>query len=140
MIKVLTCNEMKTLDYYTCEKKAISSLQLMEIAGKKLFNCLKEKVNIEQSNFEILIVAGLGNNGGDALVVSEHLINDNFNVKIVVIGDLNNLTPETRSVYNRINNNNTSIINITCESDIKLFYKLVSECNCRWYLWNWLRS
>ncbi len=129
MIKVLTCNEMKTLDYYTCEKKAISSLQLMEIAGKKLFNCLKEKVNIDQSNFEILIVAGLGNNGGDALVVSEHLINDNFNVKIVVIGDLNNLTPETRSVYNRINNNNTSIINITCESDIKLFYKLVNKAN-----------
>ena len=120
---------MKTLDYYTCKKKAISSLQLMEIAGKKLFNCLKEKVNIEQSNFEILIVAGLGNNGGDALVVSEHLINDNFNVKIVVIGDLNNLTPETRSVFNRINNNNTSIINITCESDIKLFYKLVNKAN-----------
>src|SRR5690554_248817 len=125
--KILFTDEMKFLDQYTCEKRKISSLELMEMAGKNVYECLKTNCPIDKTKDNILVVAGLGNNGGDALVVSEHLLKDKYQTNIVIIGKLSSLTEEARAVYERLINKQYSIINITSNNDLKLFNRLANE-------------
>lgn len=125
--KVLFTDEMKRLDQYTCEEKKLSSLELMEIAGKNVYEYFIENCQVDKIKDNILIVSGLGNNGGDALVVSEHLIKDNYKVNIVVIGDLKHLTNESFTVYQRLLNNKVSILNVNNNEDLKIFNQYVNE-------------
>ena len=124
--KVLLTDEMKRLDQYTCDVKKISSLELMEVAGYHIYRCFLDNHQINKENDRILVIAGLGNNGGDALVVSELLLKDNFKVNIVIIGDLNKLSRETRTVYQRLRENNISILNITIGKS-KEFNQLINN-------------
>lgn len=125
--KVLLTDEMKRLDQYTCDTKNISSLELMEVAGYHIYRCFLDNHQINKENDRILVIAGLGNNGGDALVVSELLLKDNFKVNIVIIGDLNKLSRETRTVYQRLRENNISILNITSSENLKEFNQLINN-------------
>lgn len=55
--------------------------QLMELAGKTIAN-ITVKVAPEQAQ-SILVIAGPGNNGGDAYVAARHLKSANFHVSLV---------------------------------------------------------
>ena len=58
---------------------------MMENAGAAAVRCLVDKFeNIESKN--ILIFAGLGNNGGDGLVMARHLAGYNAKVTVVLLG------------------------------------------------------
>ena len=58
---------------------------MMENAGASAVRRLEEKFdNLSSKN--ILIFAGLGNNGGDALVMASHLAGRDSNVTIVLLG------------------------------------------------------
>ncbi|MHB1908185.1 MAG: NAD(P)H-hydrate epimerase [Nitrososphaerales archaeon] len=65
----------------------ITKLMMMENAGKSLsdqvFNCLKS-----ETPCKVVIVAGTGNNGGDALVAARHLAywKEYFQVIVVLLG------------------------------------------------------
>ena len=55
--------------------------QLMELAGKTIAD-ITVKVATDQTR-SILVIAGPGNNGGDAYVAARHLKESNFNVTVV---------------------------------------------------------
>ncbi len=58
---------------------------MMENAGASAVRRLKEKIeNLDSKN--ILIFAGLGNNGGDAFVIARHLAGHGSNVVLVLLG------------------------------------------------------
>ena len=65
-MKIFTSAQIHELDKYTIEHEPISSLNLMERAAKALTRALEE----EWSNrTPVVVFAGPGNNGGDALAV-----------------------------------------------------------------------
>ena len=66
MIPILTAEEMRTLERLAIESGRISSLELQEIAAKGAVALIPEGVRVD-------IVAGPGNNGGDALAVARLL-------------------------------------------------------------------
>lgn len=96
-MKVITTDQMKKYDKKTIEELGISSLVLMERASFGVFDWIKKNLSSNLKNKEILIIAGVGNNGGDALVLARMLFLKNFNIKVVFIGDL-----EKRSLENKI--------------------------------------
>jgi len=57
----------------------------MENAGAAAVRCLADKIG-DVSSKKVLVFAGLGNNGGDALVISRHLAGYGAAVTLVLLG------------------------------------------------------
>ena len=75
----ITSSRMAAIDA-NCEYLGIKRLQLMENAGAEVARAVKEKI----SRGRVVIIAGRGNNGGDAFVAARHL--SNYDVTVVLIG------------------------------------------------------
>lgn len=73
MQPLLTCQQMRNADSTTIKKIGISELILMEHAALGVVNSLKERFGKSLPQTRGLILAGQGNNGGDALVVAQIL-------------------------------------------------------------------
>ncbi|MFT6855247.1 MAG: hydroxyethylthiazole kinase-like uncharacterized protein yjeF [Cyclobacteriaceae bacterium] len=86
MIPILTAQQIKEVDQYTIENEPISSIDLMERASGAFVTCFKEKYN-NKSVGEIFIIAGTGNNGGDALAIARLLVQDSYRVKACIVGE-----------------------------------------------------
>lgn len=73
---------MYEADRITTEKQGISSLDLMERAGVQIFNWLHQRM--QGAQVPVHIFCGIGNNGGDGLVLGRHLIEHGYKVFIYV--------------------------------------------------------
>lgn len=78
---------MKKVDDYAIEKLSIPSIILMENAGLGCYYLLRE-----QPYKSYTIVCGVGNNGGDGLVLARHLYANGKMVYLNIIGDLDKQT------------------------------------------------
>ncbi len=78
MIYIVTNEEAKQADIDTI-KRGTPSLELMERAGRGIFEILQKRI---EKNKKILIIAGLGGNGGDGFVLGRYLFEDNYDVSI----------------------------------------------------------
>ncbi|MFW6284801.1 MAG: NAD(P)H-hydrate dehydratase [Bacillota bacterium] len=83
---VYTPKTMKALDKATMERQSLSSYKLMERAAKKLFDAVLNHELID-SEASVLVLAGPGNNGGDAMLLARHLYNRGHNVHLLFVGD-----------------------------------------------------
>ncbi|MCX9014767.1 MAG: NAD(P)H-hydrate dehydratase [Candidatus Methanoperedens sp.] len=75
----ITSSRMAAIDV-NCEYLGIKSLQLMENAGAGVAGVVREK----KPEGKIIIIAGKGNNGGDAFVTARHL--KGMDVTVILIG------------------------------------------------------
>ncbi|MFI0428915.1 NAD(P)H-hydrate dehydratase [Mariniflexile sp. HMF6888] len=82
-MKIFSKEQIYQGDARTIERQNISSADLMERAGLKVFNWMH--VRLQGAQVPIHIFCGIGNNGGDGLVLARHLILDGYNVKIYVV-------------------------------------------------------
>src|SRR5437879_13829751 len=71
-MKALTAAEIREVDRLTTERYGISSLQLMEAAGKNVADAVLREFPSGLPR-RVTIVCGKGNNGGDGLVAARHL-------------------------------------------------------------------
>ncbi|MSR76607.1 MAG: NAD(P)H-hydrate epimerase [Candidatus Omnitrophica bacterium] len=96
-MKFVTSEEMRALDRKTAEEYGISSLILMENAGRgcaDLLSALLRKENLTVKKIHIL--CGKGNNGGDGFVLARHLWNREYEVSCWLTGNPQELSPESR--------------------------------------------
>lgn len=77
-------------------EKAHASIGLMEMAGLAIVKKVKELVPYEQA--PILIFAGPGNNGGDALVAAR-MLREHYRVTVIFHGDKAKLPPDAANAY-----------------------------------------
>lgn len=87
--------EMAAIDE-NCKFFGLSSAQLMENAGAGIANAVEKQFEGNTKNVKVTIIAGKGNNGGDAFVAARHLQlkNGNFNVRIILVGNSKDLRTE----------------------------------------------
>lgn len=78
-MKIFTSAQIHELDKYTIENEPIKSIDLMERAAKALTQAITEMWG---NQTPVIIFAGPGNNGGDALAVGRMLIDKNYDVKV----------------------------------------------------------
>jgi hydroxyethylthiazole kinase-like uncharacterized protein yjeF len=76
-MKALTASEMREVDRLTTERYGIPSLQLMENAGKSVFDYLRASFS-DVTASHATILCGKGNNGGDGFVVARLLQDHGF--------------------------------------------------------------
>lgn len=74
-MKIFTSEVIKTLDKATCEAQKISSIDLMERAAQSIASELMRRFHASR---RIVVIAGPGNNGGDALATARLLIEQGY--------------------------------------------------------------
>lgn len=93
--EALSSAEMAAIDE-NCKFFGLSSAQLMENAGAGIANVIKRKFKGKAKNVKVTVMAGKGNNGGDAFVAARHLQlkKDNFDVRVILVGNSKDLRTE----------------------------------------------
>lgn len=90
-MKIFFTNETRKLDRFTIENEPISSIDLMERAASAV---TFEIISRWKRNTPIVVFAGPGNNGGDALAVSRMLIEEGYNLSIYLFNPLQKLSQD----------------------------------------------
>ena len=90
-MKVALAKQMHEIDKSAVEEYGLPELSLMESAGHRVFVALKNLMgNVAKKS--ICILAGSGNNGGDALTAARYLSNNGARVKIFLLGNKDHRT------------------------------------------------
>ncbi len=84
-MKLVTAAEMRELDRRTIEDLGVPSLVLMENAGRSTYQILRRE--FPELAGPVAVLAGRGNNGGDAFVVARYLANDGIPVAVFLLAD-----------------------------------------------------
>jgi len=87
-MKILSKKQLDQLDTVTIKKENITIIDLMERAGKAIFELINER--LKGSPVPIHVFCGLGNNGGDGLVVARYLVESGYNVTTYIVNFSNN--------------------------------------------------
>jgi hydroxyethylthiazole kinase-like uncharacterized protein yjeF len=82
MLKVLTSPQIREVDQSTIENEPIESIDLMERAARKYSDWILKNTSSDNS---VAIIAGMGNNGGDALAIARHLIDAECKVEVIIV-------------------------------------------------------
>ncbi len=85
-MKIALAKQMHDIDRSAIDDYGLPELSLMESAGHRVFGALKNLLGTV-ANKSICILAGSGNNGGDALVAARYLSNGGARVKIFLLGN-----------------------------------------------------
>jgi hydroxyethylthiazole kinase-like uncharacterized protein yjeF len=84
-MRVSRVSEMRELDRKAIEEFGIAAELLMENAGQAVYFALLDEFGIAGKRF--VIFCGLGNNGGDGLVVARKIHSSGGMVRVFVLGD-----------------------------------------------------
>ena len=90
-MKIFTGNQIQELDKYTIEKEPISSIDLMERAAKALTNAITAAW---PAAMPVVVFAGPGNNGGDALAVARMMAEKGYQVIVYLFNITGHLSPD----------------------------------------------
>jgi NAD(P)H-hydrate epimerase len=82
-VKVLTAEEMREVDRRAIEEVGIPGAVLMENAGRKAAEFIREAY---PSVRRVAVIAGKGNNGGDGFVIARYLLNWGCQVEVLLLG------------------------------------------------------
>ena len=98
-MKIFTSAQIHELDRFTIENEPIKSVDLMERAAKALTQAITE---MWSNVTPVIIFAGPGNNGGDALAVGRMLIDKNYDVKVYLFNISGNLSEDCATNKKRL--------------------------------------
>lgn len=82
-MKIFSAHQIYDGDEYTIEKQKISSNELMERAAFQIFKWLHEM--LQGAPVKIHLFCGIGNNGGDGLVIARHLKEHGYTIEVSVV-------------------------------------------------------
>ena len=99
-MKIFTSAQIHEHDKYTIEHEPISSVDLMERAAKAITHAIAERWS---ANTPIVVFAGPGNNGGDALAVARMLADKGYQVRVYLFNIHNNLSADCSVNRKRLN-------------------------------------
>jgi ADP-dependent NAD(P)H-hydrate dehydratase / NAD(P)H-hydrate epimerase len=103
---VLTKGEMRHADRMTIETDRITGFDLMHRAGTAMFQVMTDH-NLIDRKHDILVLAGSGNNGGDALVIASCLVDEGYSVRIYTIGNTSHRSTEMNDALKRVTDKDT---------------------------------
>ena len=93
---IVNAKEMKLCDQNTIQYYGVPSMVLMERAALKTMEVILDG---NYQTKQVLIVCGVGNNGGDGMALARLLAQKGSTVAILLIGDTKKFTPESKKQY-----------------------------------------
>ena len=97
-MKFFATSLIRQLDQYTIEHEPISSIDLMERAADKLY---RQFIGHYTHLHPVCIIAGQGNNGGDALALGRKLLHAGYAVSVILINPTT-LSPDCETNKQRL--------------------------------------
>jgi len=88
---------MREADLYAINTLKIPSIALMENASRSIYEFTLEKFPELTSDYQIGVLCGKGNNGGDGFALARHFINGGFKVNLVALSTGQNLTNDAKT-------------------------------------------
>jgi len=120
-MKVLSKEQIYEGDKLTTERQKISSTDLMERAATQIFNWMH--MRMQGAQVPIHVFCGIGNNGGDGLVLARHLITHGYNVITYIVNCSDKRSKDFLINYDRIKNVSKDWPKmLTCQADFPEFH------------------
>lgn len=121
-MKIAVEKDIRAIDLKAVEKYQIPYMVLMENAGIALAEEVKKHIN---PHSKVIIIAGMGNNGGDGLVCARHLHNESYQVKIFMIGNHKKLSEHANHNFEIVKHLNIPVETINDISGVKKLGKTI---------------
>lgn len=106
-MKILSAQQMQELDAFTVRQENITSAQLMERAAQALKT---EIVSRWDTSVRLMIFAGPGNNGGDALALARLMIEAGYVVETFLINPKDSLSADCDLNKSRLETDRKSVV------------------------------
>ncbi len=101
-MKIFTSAQIRELDSYTVKHEPIASIDLMERAAKALAHAIADEWD---TNSPMVVFAGPGNNGGDALAVARLLAEQGYSVSAYLFNITSHLSVDCEQNRKRLEEN-----------------------------------
>lgn len=98
-VKILNATQIKELDRYTIAHEPIASIDLMERASRAFTEWFMPKF---LPNQKVIIVCGIGNNGGDGLAIARMLSEYGYAIDVVVLRGTGSETNDFKTNLERL--------------------------------------
>jgi len=118
-MKILSSEQIREVDQFTIKNQPIVSLDLMEQAATACFNAIQENLGNRLKGEPIHIFCGIGNNGGDGLVLARLFFKADFKVSLYISRYSNKSTNDFKVNLGRLKGHDISIIDIDMIEDLK---------------------
>ena len=112
MTPIFKASQIKAIDAFTIKNRPISSINLMELAVREFCNSFPF---FAYNPLHFVVVAGPGNNGGDALGIARHLIEFNQSVKVYLYKCGHRLSEDCETNKVRLEQLNSNCLTIVDE-------------------------
>ncbi|MGL5648050.1 MAG: NAD(P)H-hydrate dehydratase [Clostridium sp.] len=120
-MEILSKESCAKIDKQTIEEIGIPSIVLMENVAERISR------EIFNESEEFIIVAGIGNNGGDALNIGRKLYLKKKKLKVYVVGKIENGTKDFKINLEILNKIGVKIVFIKTDEDIKKLARNIRE-------------
>ena len=118
-MKILNTSQIRQADAFTIKKEPITSIDLMERAATKCYDWISKIID---KTTKIKVVCGLGNNGGDGLVIARLLLKAGYDVDVIILRYSEKCTDDFKINEERLKKlKKKNIIEITKISEFPVF-------------------
>ena len=119
-MKILSSEQIRAVDAYTIEHQPITSLDLMEQAAVACFNAIEAKLGKKIKDKPLHIYCGIGNNGGDGLVLARLFQKAGHKVIVNVVRFSNKSSSDFKVNYKRLEGLDLKINEVNMKEDLKV--------------------
>lgn len=105
-MKIFSAQQLSQADKETIKRQGISSLALMERAASLAF--VEILNHYKEETFPFYIFCGVGNNGGDGLVIARKLLEYGYEVKVFILAYTENYSKDFETNLRRLQNKYSS--------------------------------
>jgi NAD(P)H-hydrate epimerase len=123
-MKIITVQQMVSLEDLSEKKYSVTKLQLMENAGRGIAEWVSKFSVQKNLSKNIVIICGGGNNGGDGFVSARYLYENGFDVDLMLLVKEQDLKGPAKINYSKIKN--IKKIHIHKVSELSKFQELES--------------
>jgi NAD(P)H-hydrate epimerase len=113
-MKIFTAGQVRKIDDYTIKNEPVASIDLMERASSAFTLWFIRHFDISRP---IIVFAGSGNNGGDALAIARMLLSRNYRVAVNFLKPGRESSSDCKINYNRLIENHPAVINDLSENE-----------------------
>ncbi|HXL73120.1 MAG TPA: NAD(P)H-hydrate epimerase, partial [bacterium] len=127
-MKLATAQDTRKIDESAVKDYSLTIAGLMERAGAAVLKILEETYRpLSKKKFGVL--CGKGNNGGDALVIARLLKRKKASVVVILVGEVDELSTETKKQYQKTKAGKIPILAMIDSENIKAVQAALEECD-----------
>ena len=126
-MRVLNSAQMREADRRTIQEIGISSLVLMENAGRQAVAAM-EAMYSDLSDRHVAVLCGQGNNGGDGLVVARTLMQRGVDVSVFLIGRVTEVRGDARTNLEILGRLGLTVVEIADSQAWELHFSEIGDC------------